>query len=100
MKLTIEFNIENVHNALSGPHSRSWTNDCYWDPHTCTGYVVDYLDENEPEIELNMEKLEDGLIAMQKTNPYAFGRVISGNSDGVDGDTLLQCMAFGERKYE
>lgn len=99
MKITIELQDKNIHNALERPHSRYWTNECYWDPSTCTGNVIDRLEDNEPKIFLNSESIGKAFDVMYKEYPMCFARFMAGEIDGVDGDTLLQLMAFGERKY-
>ncbi len=56
-------------------------------------------DENQPRIKLNKKKLSNALLVMYNKHPHIFARLKSGDWDGVDGDSLLQLMAFGELKY-
>jgi hypothetical protein len=99
MKIEIEVLDKNIHNALSGPHSRYWTNECSWDDVTWEGYVIDSEEESAPIIELDQSSVRKALEIMGKEFPNLLARLVLGETDGVDGDSLLQLMAFGELKY-
>jgi hypothetical protein len=99
MKITIEIPDEHIHDTLLYPHYNYWTNECKWDSVTCTGYVIDVEEDDEPIIELDASDLVKAFDILHKQYPKTFARFLSGDTDGVDGDSLLQLMAFGELKY-
>ena len=99
MKIEIEFQDRNIHNALEEPHSNYWTNELRWDPVDWVGYVVDVEEDGEPMVEINREKIVLALRQMSLLAPSVFARVISNDTDGPDRDLFLQFVAFGEVKY-
>lgn len=62
--------------------------------------VLESIDGSEPITHIKddndvMRALEAAVLHC----PVTFGRLITGQSDGLDGDTLLQFICFGELKY-
>lgn len=105
MKITIEVPDAAIDAALAAPHSRYWAKKASWHryPEGAEGFVLEHSDlgrTGKPErIMLGSSKLKAALTKMAETQPARFARVKANEADGVDGDILLQLMAFGEVKY-
>lgn len=100
MKITVDVPNAHIDNALAGPASHYWANEAAWTryPDGPEGYVVE--DGIPPARHtLGSAKLKTALTKMADEFPARFGRIKSGDSDALDGDVLLQLMAFGEVKY-
>lgn len=98
MKITIDVPVENINNALTLPHSRYWCREV--NIKDGIGYAIDWAGDGNPQkIQITKSKLRLGLIAMAKHNPTQFAALLSGDSDGITGDVLLQFITFGEEKY-
>jgi hypothetical protein len=97
MQITVEVPDRYIHNALAAPRSRYWALEAGWDPATCTGYVVDGLEDKRHE--LGPDDLREALELIAVQRPAEFVSLVNGSYDGLTGDVLLQFMAFGKRVY-
>lgn len=103
MKVTIEINEKNVNDTLASCHSRYWADECDWDPQTNTGYVIERENGDGPKRirhDLNAASVERAVQAMAGgIRTDVLGRILANDTDGPDGDILLQLMAFGALPY-
>lgn len=65
------------------------------------GFLVfkDEIYEATQELQLNFEKMVNGLKIMATLYPRHFKDFVNENEDAVTGDVFLQCCLFGEIKY-
>lgn len=75
----------------------------YWHPYEiiplvegCSLIIVDKNEDEDFRIELNRERIEQGLKVMAKDFPRAWADFISENDDANTGDIFLQCCCFGK----
>lgn len=104
MQITIKVPDEHIHGALAAPHSRYWALSGSWNTVTCKGCVVEAHEGGDRRADskaydVNRLRLAEALRLMAEQYPTQFARLLSGEYDGVTGDTLLQFMTFGELRY-
>ena len=103
MKITIEVPDTYINIALSEPHSRYWASEARWDTVRRKGYVIER--ETNTRHDFGQLSIANALIKMSqggpslRVGPALLGRLCVGDTDGPDGDKLLQLAALGELRY-
>ncbi len=62
-------------------------------------YVGEGYEAAGPPISLTDANIKRGLDLLQKKHAKAWARVVTSDGDALDGDMMLQLMAFGEVVY-
>lgn len=105
MNVAIEIPDTHIDNALEAPHSRYWADEAGWDRVARTGYVVERENGDGPKRirhEFGAAQIERALQLMvggKTGTALTFANIITDNTDGPDGDVLLQLAALGELRY-
>ncbi len=116
MKITLDVSDIRIAQALVGAHSQYWcasitfssssdaSGPAQWRrlvlAHTSATVTQRPDGGNLPEaLPITARTIATGLGKLAVAYPAVFGRLAGGEADGADGDTLLQCVVFGEVIY-
>lgn len=79
-----------------------WGHDALWEGTSQVIAIHDgYADDAEPkEYLINYQRFVDGFAALAKHGPRSLAMFLADDQDGPSADAWLQCVVFGEIRYE